>query len=137
RYFVLRINSADGAKRFIGGLVNGNPASSPQITTASPWDVKPDYCLNIGFTFEGLKALQLPASSLSSFPNEFVEGSVKRAKKVGDTGDSAPENWKGKLATSEVHVLLSLFAQGSDVLESVTTTLRSLFTLANAVIELS
>lgn len=137
RHFVLRINSADGAKNFIGGLVNGNPASSPQIAIASPWDVKPDYCLNIGFTYEGLKALKLPDSSLKSFPKEFVQGVAARAEQLGDTGDSAPENWKGKLGTPEAHVLMTLFAQGIDVLESVTTTLRSLFTQQDAIAELS
>lgn len=137
RHFVLRINSADGAKHFIGGLVNGDSASNPQIASASPWEVKPDYCLNIGLTYEGLKALKLPADSLSSFPNEFVQGSVASAEKIGDTGDSAPQNWKGKLGTPEVHVLLSLFAQRSDVLESVTTILRSSFTQQDAIAELS
>lgn len=138
RHFVLRINSADGAKRFIGGLVSGDPASSPQITTADHWgDTKPDYCLNIGFTYEGLKALKLPTSSLDSFPDEFVKGSAARAERVGDTGSSAPENWKGKLGTPEAHVFLSLFSQQSNVLESVTTTLRSLFTKQDAVTELS
>ncbi len=137
RHFVLKINSAYGAKHFISGLVNGVPASNPQITTALQLEGKPDYCLNIGFTFEGLKSLKLSATSLSSFPDEFVEGSIKRAERIGDIGDSTPENWKGKLNTSEVHILLSLFAQKSHVLESVTTILRSLFVQEDGIIELS
>ncbi|WP_392475935.1 Dyp-type peroxidase [Nostoc sp. C110] len=138
RHFVLQIiNSADAAKDFIGNLVNGNSASSLQITTASSSNIKPDYCLNIGFTYEGLKALKLRDDSLSSFPKEFIQGSAARAEKVGDTGASAPENWKGKLGTPEAHILLTLFAQSSHVLESVTMTLRALFTQQNALTELS
>lgn len=138
RHFVLRINSADGTKRFLGGLVNRDPLSSPQITTAVDWgDKKPDYCLNVGFTYEGLKALKLTTSSLNSFPDEFVQDSAARAERIGDIRDSAPENWKSKLGTPEVHVLLSLFTQSSNVLESVTKTLRNLFTQQDVLAELS
>src|SRR5437762_13447293 len=65
RYFVLQINSVAPAKRFLGTLMGGDPVSCPQITIASPWPVKPDVCLNIGLTFEGLSALQVPSVSLS------------------------------------------------------------------------
>ncbi len=138
RYFVLQINNVAAAKRFIGALVNGDPASSSQITTASPWPVKPDSCLNIGLTYEGLSALQLPDASLRLFPSEFKDGSAARAEMVGDTGESAPENWVvGGPNTPTPHMLLVLYAQSSDVLESKTTTLRSLFAQQGAISELS
>ena len=138
RYFVLQINNVAAAKRFIGALVNGDPASSPQITTASPWPVKPDSCLNIGLTYEGLSALQLPGVSLSSFPSEFKAGYAAIARNVDDTGESAPENWiVGGPNTPTPHMLLVLYAQSSDVLESKTTTLRSLFAQQGAISELS
>src|SRR5438874_12402792 len=78
RYFVLQVNNVAATKRFIGALVNGDPASSPQITTASRWTVPPDSCLNIGLTYEGLSVLQLPEISLSSFPSEFKADYVVR-----------------------------------------------------------
>ncbi len=138
RYFVLQINNVAAAKRFIGALVNGDPASSPQITTASPWPVKPDSCLNIGLTYEGLSALQLPDVSLSSFPSEFKAGFAASARNVDDTGESAPENWiVGGPNTPTPHMLLVLYAQSSDVLESETTILRSLFAQQGAISELS
>lgn len=138
RYFVLQINNVAAAKRFIGALVNGDPASSPQITTASPWPEKPDSCLNIGLTYEGLSALQLPDVSLSSFPSEFKADYAVIAHNLDDTGESAPENWiVGGPNTPTPHMLLVLYAQSSDVLESKTTTLRSLFAQQGAMSELS
>lgn len=135
RHFVLKIDNPERAKHFVGGLVNGDSNSSPQITTGLFSDGNADYCLNIGFTSTGLTALQLPTASLESFPKEFVQGSAARATHLGDTGDSAPEHWKGKLGTPEAHVLLTLSAQASEILESVTAILRQLFT--GAVTELS
>jgi Dyp-type peroxidase family len=130
RHFVLKINNADKAKHFVGSLVNGEDESL-QVTTALDWgDNRPPYCLNIGFTFAGLKALKLPEYSLASFTESkaFADGAVNRAALIGDTGESAPENWKGKLGTSEVHVLLSLYTtDGDDVLETKTKTLETLF----------
>lgn len=138
RYFVLQINNVAAAKGFIGTLVNGDPESSPQITTASRWSVKPDSCLNIGLTYEGLGALQLPAVSLSSFPSEFKADYATIAKNVDDTGESAPENWiVGGPNTPTPHILLVLYAQSSDVLEWKTTTLRTLFAQQGAISELS
>src|SRR5437867_9837567 len=96
RTFVLTVGSAAEARRFLGMLVSGG-ASAPQLATATVWDAKPDDCLNIGFTYQGLAALQLPASGLASFPEEFVQGAVARAERVGDTGNSAPARWKGQL----------------------------------------
>jgi deferrochelatase/peroxidase EfeB len=138
RYFVLQINSVAPAKRFLGTLVGGDPASFPQITTALPWSVKPDVCLNIGLTYEGLSAFQVPDVSLSSFHSEFKGGSAARAEMVGDTGESAKENWiVGGPNIPTPHVLLILYAQSSEVLESKTAILRSLFAQEGAMAELS
>ncbi len=138
RHFVLQINDVAGSKQFLGSLVDGGAASSIQITTASPWTAKPDYCLNIGLTYEGLKKLQLSGDSLSSFPPEFIAGSAARADIVGDTGESGPENWiVGGLKTPAPHMLLFLYAQNYDVLESKTAILRTLFARQGAFTELS
>src|SRR5687767_8571692 len=105
RVFVLQVEDAVPAARFLASLVSGDP-STPQLATAVPWSVKPDYCLNIAFTHTGLAALGLPAASLTTFPEEFVEGAVARAERIGDTGLSAPEHWKGGLSGHDVHALL-------------------------------
>src|ERR1700722_10559651 len=85
RLFVLRVDSAPLARAVLGRL---------SVTSGTVWDKKPDFCVNVALTRDGLAALQVPASSLSTFPPEFIEGAVSRAAKVGDTGASAPGNWK-------------------------------------------
>ena len=149
RHIALRINDVAAAKRVLEHLVNGEPpqnvtdpqkdssAPIPQITTASPWEVKPAFALNLGLTYEGLKALNLAADSLASFPEEFIAGAVGRAAHIGDVGANAPQNWKDKWATSEVHVLILLSAQYDEVLAAVTVTLRDLFERDDAFSELS
>jgi len=139
RHFILKINQAEAARRFVGSLVDGAVAH-PQITSAAHWGSdKPNYGLNIGFTYEGLKALALPAPSLYSFSGSraFVAGAAARAKAIGDTGESAPERWDKHLGTADVHILLSLYAQSPALLESYTTLLCNLFAQQNALTELS
>ncbi len=141
RYFVLSIEKATASKKFIGNLVNGNE-SIPQINTAAWWDIKPTYCLNIGFTFEGLKALQF-GNVASFFAGENYDsfkkgaGHEEIASQIGDIGESAPEKWEGGLGTCDTHVLLSLYAQDSEVLDEQSSKLRSLFKEGDALKELS
>ena len=136
RVFVLKVVAADRASHCLAALVSGDP-SVPQLTTGRVWTIKPDSCLNVGFTHAGLAAMALPPSSLASFPAEFVEGAVQRAPLVGDTGDSAPAHWAGNLAGDDVHVLVFLFAQSVEILERVSTVLRTLFEAGPAFSEVS
>ncbi|MQA30191.1 MAG: peroxidase [Luteitalea sp.] len=137
RVFVLEVMSPEPAARFLSSIVSGDP-STPQLTSATPWSVKPDYCVNIGFTHAGLTAMRLPASSLDSFPEEFVQGAVRRAEIVGDTNGSAPAHWKGRLADDDtVHALLFVFAQSREILENVSAALRAGFDAGSAFREVS
>ena len=136
RVIVLKVASAGGARRFLGSLVSGD-AGSPQLATAVEWKEKPAYCVNVGVTHRGLSALQLPAESLRSFPEDFVQGAVERAAIVGDTGESAPEHWKGQLASADVHLLLFVFAQSVNILEQVSADLRRQFASGGVLVELS
>ena len=99
RTFVLKVQQPEGARRFLGSLVTGESATGkPHFATATDLTVKPDYCINVGLTHGGLKALQVPPASLASFPEEFIKGAVARAERIGDAAVSAPENWKDGLA---------------------------------------
>ena len=126
RTFVLKVQQPEGARRFLGSLVTGE-SGKPQLATATDWTVKPDYCINVGLTHGGLKALQVPPASLASFPEEFIEGAVARAERIGDAGVSAPENWKDGLASDDVHALVFLFAANEGVLETVSSQVKELF----------
>jgi Dyp-type peroxidase family len=126
RTIALRVVDAQGARRFLGAIVSGN-SSMPQLATATEWTVKPDCCVNVGLTYQGLAALQLPAESLASLPEEFVQGPIARAAHLGDTGDSAPEHWKEPFASGSQHALLFLFAESEQVLDRTTAALRALY----------
>ncbi|MEP6967082.1 MAG: hypothetical protein ABI906_03285 [Pseudomonadota bacterium] len=76
----------------------------PRVTTAERWTtgeaapgstapVKPPITLNIGFTYPGLRALDLPTRTLRLLPDEFIDGMGCRAEILGDVGLSAPEHW--------------------------------------------
>jgi deferrochelatase/peroxidase EfeB len=111
RHFALRVADSGGARRFVGGLIPGSDGESPRVTTAAPWgSEKPRYCLNIGFTWNGLSALGLPMSTLSLFPKAFQSGPQGNAAAIGDEGPSASATWAmGGPANPQVHAVLSLF----------------------------
>jgi Dyp-type peroxidase family len=90
----------------------------PEITTAaektaeqlSHWSTS----LNLALTWSGLKALELPAAALETFPTEFREGMSARADILGDTGESTPEAWEfggmsGPARQEEIHLMLMLY----------------------------
>lgn len=140
RVFTLKVVQPEAARQFLGELVKGgsnDPHDPPQLATATDWTVKPSYCLNVGLTYSGLSALEVAPDSLASFPEEFAAGAATRAALVGDTGQSSPENWIGQLASPDLHVLLFLFSQSEDVLEQVTSGLKTMYSSNQAMSELS
>lgn len=67
--------------------------------------------ITLAFTWNGLRALGVPADSLATFPDEFREGMAARADILGDTGRNAPEHWVGGLADERLHAVAILFAR--------------------------
>jgi Dyp-type peroxidase family len=75
--------------------------------------------VNLAFTHSGLGALkkvegskEMPVinkDALSSFPDAFRRGMAARAKSLGDTGRSAPENWEGELGKPSIHGMLTAY----------------------------
>src|SRR5246127_1163149 len=63
------------------------------------------FTVNIGFTYEGLKALGLSQHSLDSFPEAFRIGMRGRAHVVGDVGVHAPQHWEGGLGGPDIHAM--------------------------------
>lgn len=125
RHVGLRVDDGPAARRFLGALVD--PAAGvPQLTTAAPWEVKPEVCTNVGLTAAGLHALGVADTSLDSFPAEFREGAVTRAATVGDVGPSAPDSWLPWLRDG-VHILVSLSGQHQQAVEDATAELAALW----------
>jgi len=63
------------------------------------------FSINIGFTYEGLKALGVSRPALESFPEAFRAGMRARAERVGDVGPHAPDRWEGGLGGPDIHAM--------------------------------
>jgi deferrochelatase/peroxidase EfeB len=129
RHLVLQVDRPSSARAVLGSMADGNAdgnADAPQLTTGAEWTVKPDYCLNLGITFAGLRALGVPDGSLATFPMAFKEGMISRASKLGDFGASAPVNWSGRLNESDlVHLVVTIHAPDDGELERLSDVICS------------
>jgi deferrochelatase/peroxidase EfeB len=151
RHFLLSVVTPPEARQMLGRLVSGDESDAPQITTAEDWHVgfapgpadnpndvprrKPDYCLNVGITWEGLVALELkkkvPAFSFKSF-GAFVSGAAERASLVGDVGESRPQNWVGEFGKGSDHVMVTLHAISTEALSTYSEQLCAMFAEGDA-----
>ena len=66
-------------------------------SAAHPISPAGDAWFSVALTFQGLKALGVPAESLESFPPEFQQGMAARATVIGDTGENSPDHWEKPL----------------------------------------
>lgn len=66
-------------------------------SAAHPTSPAGDTWVSVALSFQGLKALGAPQTSLNSFSPEFQQGMAARAKVLGDTGESSPELWEKPL----------------------------------------
>jgi Dyp-type peroxidase family len=122
RHLVVRVADARAARAWLRDATSGDPGTAPQITNAETWDERPPWCLNVGVTFPGLGALGLPAAQLATFPEEFRAGMPARAVRIGDVGDSAPENWlPGFRDTGAVHLVISIHADDEATRAEIST----------------
>ncbi|MCM2387204.1 Dyp-type peroxidase [Streptomyces albipurpureus] len=102
-YVFVHFGDAAAARSWTGGVAG-------HVTTAAPWQSKPDTAVNVAFTAAGLRALNLPEELLRTFSTPFLQGMAARSARLGDSGSSAPENWVGGLGTERVHALVLLSA---------------------------
>jgi Dyp-type peroxidase family len=108
----------------------------PLVTTATSWrsqpgapKVKPSRTMNLAFTYAGLGAMGMSPAALCTFPAEFRAGMAtpERSRILGDTGDSAPEQWEfGGPQNEPIHVLLILNAASATDLAAWCTEQRQL-----------
>ncbi len=120
RYFFLHIHDAAAGRRFINSVV-------PHVTSAIRWNGsdsgsypgeakidRPDITFNIGFSYAGLAALDLPTRTLKAMPAEFIDGMAERAYILSDKGPSDIEHWdpiwKNNEGDKKVHIWISMNA---------------------------
>jgi len=111
RYLLLHIDDGPSARALLREILD-------QVLTAAPWSVKPESGINLAISYEGLRAMGLPDSSLAGFPEDFREGMAARAGRLGDTGDSAPERWEPCFLDPGVHVLVMISAKDEAALNA-------------------
>ncbi len=130
RHVMLEVTDRVAARQFLSAALDPGSDDVPAITRDMTWVIRPTYCFNIGLTYEGLRALGTPTRHLKTFPTEFIEGMTKRAMKVGDFGDSAPERWPAPFDQPEkVHIIASIHADDAACLDQVAQKLGKFFTV--------
>jgi Dyp-type peroxidase family len=60
----------------------------------------------------------VPRDSLDTFAWEFRQGMAARAKELGDTGESSPENWEKPFGTPDIHVVIVAVSPDTQRLEA-------------------
>src|SRR6185312_14448613 len=119
-FLFLNIRSADGGRTLLRRLLDSD------AVTPAQWRNKPDAALNLAVTFEGLRALGLPQESLATFPAEFQEGMRRRAKALGDVGESSADHWDEPWKTHRVHILVMMYGKTAEALDARYRTLKDL-----------
>ena len=112
-YLLLRIDDPRAGRelaRRLHPVVDAGPPSG---------DPGRDAWITVAFTYNGLKALGVPQSSLDSFAPEFRQGMAARAAELGDVGDSGPDSWEKPLGSPDVHVALAALSPDAKRLETV------------------
>jgi Dyp-type peroxidase family len=127
RYLLFRLTGGDG-RRFVRKLL-------PLVTVARA-NVSPGQrLLNLGISFDGLRALGIAEEVLAEFPLDFSNGPSPGV--LGDFGTSAPEHWwHRRFPTTDIHVLVQLAAHTDEDLMTATEGVRAT-AAQTGVIELS
>ena len=130
RYVFLNIRDADKGREFVGEITK-------KVTTSVEWGKgageieKPKWTVNIAFSYQGLKDLGVPRSSLVGFSPEFASGMKERKDILGDDGPSSPEHWdpiwreNRETREKDVHIFISLNARSPAFLEESYAWLQS------------
>ncbi|GLQ75413.1 Dyp-type peroxidase [Vibrio penaeicida] len=139
RYLFLSVRKEADARRFLRQIINN-------VTTSVPWGQpgpnqepvpKPLATTNVGFTYNGLKAIGVPQQSLQSFPQAFAMGMPARKDILGDDLSSAPEHWDPIWHSPEkVHLWLSINGQTQADIEIRYKELLRLIEICDAGVEL-
>jgi len=109
RYEFLTFREPAGGRAWLAAIletVHAVEAMRASVESEKRW-------ITVAFTWEGLRALGVDEASLATFPEEFRQGMVARAKMLGDTGANHPDNWVGGLASPDLHAIAILFARDS------------------------
>jgi Dyp-type peroxidase family len=111
-YIVLRIDDRKAGRELIRRV------SAVVTSAANPTSPLADTWVSVALTCTGLNALGVPRDSLDTFAWEFRQGMAARAKELGDTGESSPENWEKPFGTPDIHVVIVAVSPDTQRLEA-------------------
>lgn len=98
----------------------------PFVSNSRDWKKQMSANLTVVMTYQGLKALGLPQTSLDSFPESFQQGMAARAKQLRDAGENAPEHWLSPFGTGDIHVCAAIIADSQENWQTKLTELKTL-----------
>lgn len=111
-YIGLRIDDRKAGRELMSKIANVvTSAAHPESPLADTW-------VSAALTCQGLKALGLPNEYLDSFSWEFRQGMAARAKELGDSGESHPDNWEKPLGSPDLHVVIVAVSPNQERLEA-------------------
>jgi Dyp-type peroxidase family len=116
RHIFLKFTDGVNARAWMRSLL--------KYVNARPEERGTRFTVNVGFTYEGLKALGLSQRSLDSFPEAFRVGMRGRAEEVGDVGPHAPKHWEGGLGGPDIHAMAWLRTDSDEGREEATRIIR-------------
>ena len=120
-YIALRIDELKAGQELMQNVAKVvTSAANPSSPSADTW-------VSVALTYQGLKALGVPQQSLDSFSWEFRQGMAARAKDLGDTGESGPENWEKPLGSPEIHVIIVAVSRDAETLEAALARARKTY----------
>jgi len=123
RYVFYQIDDPTKGRKFVEKV-------TPLVTTSVPWSEDsplkiPAVAVNIAFTYQGLKHLDIPDDTLHGFPDEFAMGMKARRDIIGDTGPNHFKRWDkiwndpGDVFSQNVHILIGINAKEEGPLEAI------------------
>jgi Dyp-type peroxidase family len=109
-HVLLRIEDASQGRELLSKL-------RPYVLSAAEYG-RQETWMAVVITYPGLVALEVPESSLLSFPEAFRDGMAARATSVGDTEESSPENWDRPYGTGDIHVGITLLSTTDSIFQA-------------------
>ena len=120
-YIALRIDDRKAGRELMQKVAKVvTSAANPSSPDADTW-------VSVALSYQGLKALGVPAQSLESFSWEFRQGMAARAKELGDVDESSPEKWEKPLGSSDVHVVIVAVSIDAPHLEAALARARTTY----------
>jgi deferrochelatase/peroxidase EfeB len=121
RHLLFRFGGSADGRTFVRSL-------EPDVTMGdAPLDTAPDPLVNVGLTYEGLRALAAEPALLDELSAPFQEG--PDPGRLGDAAGSrsAPENWwEGRFRTEDVHCIVHLHVASDEARETASAHVRRL-----------